>query len=95
MITNKQTYNDYPFDETPAWQMKLDHEFAYHFGDITWGYMMGQTTAEEFAREVMEFRGRYTTAFLQLAFEDKSVGAWYMDEDSTLQEDLTTETNSD
>jgi len=95
MITNKQTYDDYPFDQMPAWNARLDHEFALHFSDIAWGYMMGQTTAEEFAREAMEFRGRYTNAFLALAFMDKSVGAWYMDEDSTLQEDLTTAETSD
>jgi hypothetical protein len=82
MISNKQTYNDYPFDEMPAWNARLDHDFAYHFGDIAWRHMMGETTAEEFAHEAMEFRGRYTNAYLELAFMDKSVGQWYMEEEN-------------
>jgi hypothetical protein len=81
MLSNKITYKDYPFDETPAWQMKLDHEFAKHFGDIAMRHMMGENTVEEFANEVLDFRARYSEAWLRTIYAGEDTGFWWLQEE--------------
>jgi hypothetical protein len=102
MLSDKITYKDYPFDQTPAWQMKLDHEFAYHFGDIAMRHMVGETSLQEFANEILDFRARYSEAWLVTIYAGEDTSFWWETRDEfergtlpTLQEDLTTETNSD
>ena len=59
------TYNEYPFDEIPAWQMKLEYDFARVCGGIALDYMIGNLTEKEFADAVIESKAEYAEEFLK------------------------------
>lgn len=58
------TYKDYPFDQTPAWSMKLDWEFSSRFGTFALEYMLGKMTDAEFIETVMELRAEHAEDYV-------------------------------
>ena len=69
---NKLTYNDYPFDQTPAWSMKLDWEFSSRFGGFALEYMIGKLTDAEFIEEVMSLREEHAEDYVKGMCEELS-----------------------
>ena len=58
------TYKDYPFDEVPAWQMKLEYDFSRRCGGFALDFMLGNLTEKEFADAVIELRAEQAEDFV-------------------------------
>ena len=65
------TYNDYPFDEVPAWQMKLEYDFSRVCGGIALDYMIGKMNEKEFADAVIELRAQHAEDFVTILCEEE------------------------
>jgi hypothetical protein len=71
------TYRDYPFDETPAWQMKIDHEFSREFGNVAVKRGVGHLTDAEFVESVLNMREKYCEAWVELFHSGKQTIGWW------------------
>ena len=66
------TYADYPFDDVPAWQMKLEYDFSRVCGGLALDYMIGKLTEKEFVEAVIELRAEQAEEFLDIWCEGLS-----------------------